>query len=286
MNNTHRSVIKKIRKLRGISQKQLGALIGSQSMVSRIENNQTEPNDHTLFLLCRALNMTFDEYFNSVFGQKESNLEKLEGILLRAYIENNRKQLNNLMAFYCQRFADNPNDLAIFHQLMMVKATLFHFDFKLANFDEQNKLIEYFFSIQEWQYYDLSLLEWTINMLDIKKIISYIFEIVQKTNSRKISHRLSNLIGRIIINALEASITQGKYKITKCLLNVAELWENRQANFEFKTWLLFWRGVFEKKVRLSENYNKKIGNAYKIAICLNSETTVYLFDRFLKSLKQ
>lgn len=34
MNNTHRSVIKKIRKLRGISQRQLGTLIGSQSMVS------------------------------------------------------------------------------------------------------------------------------------------------------------------------------------------------------------------------------------------------------------
>ncbi|WP_075646967.1 helix-turn-helix domain-containing protein [Oenococcus oeni] len=275
---------KKIRKLRGISQKQLGTLIGSQSMVSRIENNQTEPNDHTLFLLCRALNISFDEYFNSVFGQRESYLEKLESVLLTSYIENDRQQLNNLTEFYFQRFSDDPNDLAIFHQLMMVKATLFHFDFKLASFDEQNKLIEYFFGVQEWQYYDLSLLEWTINMLDIKKIIPYVFEIVRRNNSKQISHRSSNLIEKIIINALEASIVQEEYKTTKCLLQMAELWQGRQINFEFKTWLLFWKGIFEKKTHLNENYNKKIGHAYKIAMYLNSEATVYLFDRFLKSL--
>lgn len=82
MNNNHGSVIKEIRKLRGISQQQLGQLIGSQSMVSRIENNKAEPSDHTL-LLCHALNISFDEYFDIVYGTHASDTERLFLILYR-----------------------------------------------------------------------------------------------------------------------------------------------------------------------------------------------------------
>ncbi|MGL5886924.1 MAG: helix-turn-helix domain-containing protein [Leuconostoc suionicum] len=71
MNNKKGSVIKEIRKIRGISQQRLGVLIGSQSMVSRIENNKTEPTDHTVFLLCNALNISFEEYFSVIFGKKK-----------------------------------------------------------------------------------------------------------------------------------------------------------------------------------------------------------------------
>ncbi|MGC8258013.1 helix-turn-helix transcriptional regulator [Leuconostoc mesenteroides subsp. jonggajibkimchii] len=71
MNNKKGSVIKEIRKIREISQQRLGVLIGSQSMVSRIENNKTEPTDHTILLLCDALNISFEEYFSAVFGKKK-----------------------------------------------------------------------------------------------------------------------------------------------------------------------------------------------------------------------
>lgn len=72
MNNKKGSVIKEIRKIRGISQQRLGVLIGSQSMVSRIENNKTEPTDHTILLLCDALNISFEEYLSAAFGKKKT----------------------------------------------------------------------------------------------------------------------------------------------------------------------------------------------------------------------
>ncbi|WP_080732783.1 helix-turn-helix transcriptional regulator [Leuconostoc mesenteroides] len=71
MNNKKRSIIKETRQKRGISQQQLGVLIGSQSMVSRIENNKTEPTDYTVLLLCNALNISFEEYFSTVFREKK-----------------------------------------------------------------------------------------------------------------------------------------------------------------------------------------------------------------------
>ncbi|MCM6833191.1 helix-turn-helix domain-containing protein [Leuconostoc mesenteroides] len=40
-------------------------------MVSRIENNKTEPTDHTILLLCDALNISFEEYFSAAFGKKK-----------------------------------------------------------------------------------------------------------------------------------------------------------------------------------------------------------------------
>ncbi|GMA70211.1 hypothetical protein GCM10025879_14570 [Leuconostoc litchii] len=71
MNNKKGTAIKEIRKTRGVSQQTLGTLIGSQSTVSRIENNKTEPTDHTVLLLCNTLNISFEEYFNTVFGKKK-----------------------------------------------------------------------------------------------------------------------------------------------------------------------------------------------------------------------
>ncbi|WP_204769825.1 helix-turn-helix domain-containing protein [Leuconostoc rapi] len=65
------NIIKKIRKSRGVSQKELGHLIGSQSMISRIENNQSSPTDYNLQEICQILNIPIREYFDATFGKKK-----------------------------------------------------------------------------------------------------------------------------------------------------------------------------------------------------------------------
>ncbi|MEX0380686.1 helix-turn-helix domain-containing protein [Leuconostoc sp. MS02] len=67
----NRSIIRKIRKLRGISQNELGELIGSQSMISRIENGLTSPTDRALQQICDVLNVPVSDYFETVFGKKK-----------------------------------------------------------------------------------------------------------------------------------------------------------------------------------------------------------------------
>ncbi|MGR8826218.1 helix-turn-helix transcriptional regulator [Leuconostoc citreum] len=44
------NIIKERRKLKNLSQKQLGAFIGSQAMVSRIESGQILPNAQSIYL--------------------------------------------------------------------------------------------------------------------------------------------------------------------------------------------------------------------------------------------
>ncbi|MDV8935468.1 MULTISPECIES: helix-turn-helix domain-containing protein [Leuconostoc] len=84
---TNNSIIRIIRNSRGISQKELGDLIGSQSMISRIENNQTSPTDYNLQKICNILNIPIDDYFNAVFGKKKqliSNQIKIRTSILQA----------------------------------------------------------------------------------------------------------------------------------------------------------------------------------------------------------
>ncbi|WP_242946542.1 helix-turn-helix transcriptional regulator [Leuconostoc mesenteroides] len=52
------NIIKEKRKLRNMSQAQLGDIVGSQAMVSRIENGQILPNAQTIFILCNKLEIT------------------------------------------------------------------------------------------------------------------------------------------------------------------------------------------------------------------------------------
>lgn len=61
------NIIKEKRKLRNMSQAQLGDIVGSQAMVSRIENGQILPNAQTIFILCNKLEITVEEYISIVY---------------------------------------------------------------------------------------------------------------------------------------------------------------------------------------------------------------------------
>ena len=61
------NIIKERRKLKNLSQKQLGAFIGSQAMVSIIESGQILPNAQSIYFICKELDITIDEYFSNNF---------------------------------------------------------------------------------------------------------------------------------------------------------------------------------------------------------------------------
>lgn len=252
-------------------------------MVSRIENDLTEPNDYTVFLLCKELNITYEEYFLCVFGYDESDFDKIIKITKTAYLKQDRQSLKILNEFYQEKLQKNTKDQKIFHKAMVVKSALFHLDFKITSEKEQNELMGYFFELTEWQQYDFNLLESVINFIDVRKIKFYISEIIRHERLKELCNRKADSIGNIIINALETSFIQDRKKITDSFLKEAQDWrEHGQNNFNFKTWLLFWTGVFETKNNIK---NKKIVHAYKIATYLNCKTMIKIFDRCLKKLK-
>lgn len=56
--------LKQIRNEKGLSQTELGRLIGvSKNTISSIETGQHSPSSQTAYLLCKVLNKRFDELF-------------------------------------------------------------------------------------------------------------------------------------------------------------------------------------------------------------------------------
>lgn len=80
--------ILKFRKKLGISQEQLGNIIGvTRQTISNWELEETAPNPMQLKLLSKALNVSVDEFLDNeikgVLETKISNTEKLAGIIIK-----------------------------------------------------------------------------------------------------------------------------------------------------------------------------------------------------------
>ncbi|GMA69068.1 hypothetical protein GCM10025879_03140 [Leuconostoc litchii] len=267
MRDTDSSIIKEQRKLRHISQVQLGNAIGSQAMVSRIENGQILPNAQTIFTLCRELELTFDEYFSNSFGTFE-NITAYKCKLDFLYKTENTAEIHML---YNQITNQSPLNLKTKHRLLMIKSTLYHNSFKIANSIDQHTLFSYFDEIVNWHTYDVYLFESIINMLPAKKIKSYFLDILEQYNVDKNTTIYPDIVNSIVIKYLETSIIQQQDNISSFLLQKIE-----DDNFCFdanqQLFKLFLTGIYL-------NDDKKINNAYNVAEWLNDAYSPKIFNR-------
>ncbi|MBZ6001299.1 MAG: helix-turn-helix domain-containing protein [Leuconostoc gelidum] len=267
------SIIRKTRKSRGISQKELGQLIGSQSMISRIENGLTSPTDYALQQICDILNVPIVDYFDTVFDKK-NDLSLLKAELEQAFVNQNKMRLEKICESIKVMSANRPNDVALRHFFLMAKSTMYHLDFNIASASIQQEITDYFFGIENWQYYDLCLFFFVANMISVEHIQSYITDIIEQYVQKIMSPNTSRMVAPVLIVILEASIVQHQYHLTSDLLDKIAPLTFYQQNFEFQTWLLFWEGIFEDNVQ-------KINDAYDITHRLHIVTTKSLFDRIL-----
>lgn len=263
------NIIKEKRKLRNMSQAQLGDIVGSQAMVSRIENGQILPNVQTLFILCNKLEITVEEYFYSVFGP-EQNTTNFRNKLDKLYEQGNTDELRKILSHYKHH---NSLDIATKHRMLMVQSTIYHLFFQSADEIDQNILFSYFDKIINWRLYDIYLFESTINMLPVKKTKSYFLDILLQYNNESNVMCYPDIISNTIIKYLETSIMQKDDNITIFLLNKLEM-EKISLNTNQQLWKLFLTGIYY-------NNEKKIKEAYNITEYLNDVNTTQLFDRIL-----
>ncbi|MCT4379226.1 Rgg/GadR/MutR family transcriptional regulator [Leuconostoc falkenbergense] len=263
------NIIKEKRKLRSISQAQLGDIVGSQAMISRIENGQILPSAQTIFILCNKLEITVEEYFYSVFGPAQTTTI-FRNKLNELYLQGNIAELHKIFSQYKHH---QSLDIKTKHRMLMVKSTIYHLSFKLADETDQNILFSYFDQIINWQLYDIYLFQATINMLPVKKTKLYFLDILSQYNSESNVMCYPDTIACIIIKFLETSIMQSERDMTIFLLNKLEM-KKISLNTNQQLWKLFLTGIYN-------NNEKRIKEAYNIAEYLNDTDTTQLFDRIL-----
>lgn len=206
--------------------------------------------------------------------EKKNNLKTLTAVLNQYYQDNDRQKLNQLTQLLQNDMIKNPNDPFMRHYYLMSLSTLYHLDFLVASIDDQNELIDYFFNISYWQFYDLCLLENVVNMIHVERSTPYISDILKQYATNNMPKASVETVSKILINALETSIIQRKDDFTRYLLDKVKKYKFNTDDFKFQTWLLFWTGVFE-------NNNNKIRHAYSIATYLHQNITLKNFDKFL-----
>ncbi|MCT4381772.1 helix-turn-helix domain-containing protein [Leuconostoc suionicum] len=263
------NIIKEKRKLRNMSQAQLGDIIGSQAMVSRIENGQILPNAQTIFILCNKLEITVEEYFYSIFGP-DQNTTIFKNNLDKLYMQGNIDELRKIFSHYKHHKSLN---IETKHRMLIVKSTIYHLFFQSADEIDQNILFSYFDQIINWRLYDIYLFESTINMLPVKKTKSYFLDILSQYNSESNVMCYPDIITSTIIKYLETSIMQKENNVTTFLLNKLEM-EKISLNTNQQLWKLFLTGIYY-------NNEKKIKEGYNITEYLNDVNTTHLFDRML-----
>ncbi|MGO0155244.1 transcriptional activator [Leuconostoc mesenteroides] len=134
---------------------------------------------------------------------------------------------------------NNPGDPFRRHYYLMSLSTLYHLDFQVASIDDQNELIDYFFNISYWQFYDLCLLANVVNMINVERSAPYISDILKQYATNNMPMASVETVSKIMINALESSIIQKKYDFTRYLLDKIKKYKFNTDDFKFQTWLLF-----------------------------------------------
>ncbi|MBZ5961151.1 helix-turn-helix domain-containing protein [Leuconostoc gelidum subsp. gasicomitatum] len=252
------NLIKERRKIKNISQSELGRIIGSQAMVSRIENGQILPNLQTIHLICKTLDLTVEEYFYTYY-KVGTDITEFRNDLNEKYMSTNTTALEQK---YSDIKATNTLTLKHKHQMLMIQATIYHKTFRLASLNDQNLLLKYFDQIMRWQLYDIYLLECTLNMMPSEKIKPYISDILVQYIRTENKVYVSDIILTLIIKYLESSIVQKKDVITDwILLKLGDL--KIRENSNFKVWLLFLSALYKHDT-------KKINQAYTVTDYLNN----------------
>lgn len=268
MKDTSDNIIKEKRKLRNISQAQLGNIVGSQAMVSRIENGKILPNAQTIFTLCQKLEITVEEYFCNIFGP-DKNITTFRNKLDYLYKQG---EIDELYKIYSQYKQHASLDMETKHHMLMIKSTIYHMLFKQANEIDQNVLFSYFDEIINWQLYDIYLLESTINMLPVKKTKPYFLDILsQYSSSGEVNMYYPDIVTNIMIKYLEASILQQQNHITSFLLAKISS-DDVNLNTNHQLWVLFLTGIYY-------NNQEKLEEAYSITEYLNDDCTAEVFNR-------
>lgn len=259
------NLIKERRKIKNISQSELGRIIGSQAMVSRIENGQILPNLQTIHLICKTLDLTVEEYFYTYY-KIGTDMTDFRNDLDEKYMSTDTTALEQQ---YSDIKATNMLTLKHKHQMLMIQATIYHKTFELASSNDQNFLLKYFDQIMRWQLYDIYLLECTLNMMPPEKIKPYISDILVQYIRTENKVYVSDIILTLIAKYLESSIVQKKDVITDWILLKLEDLKIRE-NSNSKIWFLF-------LIALYQHDTKKINQAYTVTDYLNAP---YLKKKF------
>ncbi|MBC2170514.1 helix-turn-helix domain-containing protein [Listeria booriae] len=167
--------IKKIRKDKNFTQKELSEGILTRSHLSQIETNNYYPSYDKFFLLLNRLNIVFEEFLFVQNDQQMLFSQQIRSKISEAANLNDTKQLENLATIAQDLHAETDN-IMYYHYMLICKALISYSINHKVN-DEMITYVtpikEYLFGMDNWYLYELKLFNNIIYALTIDEALLF-----------------------------------------------------------------------------------------------------------------
>ncbi|MBC1292328.1 helix-turn-helix domain-containing protein [Listeria booriae] len=169
------ATIKKIRKDKNLTQKELSDGILTRSHLSQIETNNYFPSYDKFFLLLDRLNVVFEEFLFIQNDQKMQFKQQIRSKISEAANLNDTEKLKNL-AITAKDLHEKTEDITYYHYMLICKALISYNMTHTVN-DEMIKFVnpikEYLFKMDNWYLYELKLFNNIIYSLTVEEALLF-----------------------------------------------------------------------------------------------------------------
>ncbi|RQW66122.1 Rgg/GadR/MutR family transcriptional regulator [Listeria sp. SHR_NRA_18] len=167
--------IRKIRKDKNFTQKELSEGILTRSHLSQIETNNYYPSYDKFFLLLNRLNVIFEEFLFVQNDQKMLFNQQIRSEISEAANLNDTEKLKNL-AVTANDLYDKTDNITYYHYMLICKALISYNISHTVN-DEMIEFVtpikEYLFGMDNWYLYELKLFNNIIYALTVEEALLF-----------------------------------------------------------------------------------------------------------------
>ena len=225
----HGEFIKKIRKEKHLTQKELAEGILSKNFLSKFERGESKITSEIFMNLLERLNVSLDEFeqlVTSKHSQKEF-LQKLETFKSPkdGYL------LENLKAEEKQLFQSDRNRRHL-HNQILVEAHLQYLQSKNIDVKQKRVIQSYLFEVEEWGDYEWELFGNIVFCLSTKETHLYLDSIFRKARLGKHDTMHKRMLCRILLNIFLEDIEANSSEASQVEAYLTELLEDEEFYYE------------------------------------------------------
>ena len=225
----HGEFIKKIRKEKHLTQKELAEGILSKNFLSKFERGESKITSEIFMNLLERLNVSLDEFeqlVTSKHSQKEF-LQKLETFKSPkdGYL------LENLKAEEKQLFQADRNRRHL-HNQILVEAHLQYLQGKNIDVKQKRVIQSYLFEVEEWGDYEWELFGNIVFCLSTKETHLYLDSIFRKARLGKHDTMHKRMLCRILLNIFLEDIEANSSEASQVEAYLTELLEDEEFYYE------------------------------------------------------
>lgn len=258
---TDGEILKKLRKLRGLNQKECCQGIISRHTYSRIERNQTNLHFYILSELLERLNVSFDDFL--FFKNKKTGISFSRRKL--SCLTSEILQDTNLLELYSYFRKNKNTNIENFHHYLLCKQKIEELDFdtiEKINSKDLNNLQNYITKLKFFSILDLTLISDMCDYLtyDVMKNISLkiVKQIKDLKNYSDVSPSYQQVVHLTLYTFTSVALKNEDYNFVKYLLKLTKDFLTHFPNHYFLIFLQFNTHTLNYKLTTNNYYLSKL----------------------------